>query len=145
MRRRVLPVRLNGCNSSDPDGTNPAFRWDFSDVETKAAGCETTRRYDRPGTYTARLTVTDRSGALNGTAQDTVAIRINAPPVASAGPDILSGGTVIDFDGSASADADGDPLTFRWDFGDGSPGWRRSAGYAYLCGGRQLSGVADGG
>jgi large repetitive protein len=115
------PVRLNGCNSSDPDGSNPAFRWDFSDVETKAAGCETTRRYDRPGTYTARLTVTDRSGALNGTAQDTVAIRINAPPVASAGPDILSGGTVIGFDGSASADPDGDPLTFRWDFGDGSP------------------------
>ncbi len=116
-----LAVRLNGCNSSDPDGTGPAFRWDFSDVEAKAAGCETVRHYDRPGTYTARLTVTDRSGALNGIAQDTVAIRINAPPVASAGPDILSGGTVIGFDGSASADADGDPLTFRWDFGDGSP------------------------
>lgn len=117
-----MTVRLNGCNSSDPDGTGPAFRWDFSDVETKAAGCETTRKYDRPGTYTARLTVTDRSGALNGTTQDTVAIRVNAPPVASAGPDILSGGTVIEFDGSASADADGDPLTYWWDFGDGSPG-----------------------
>ncbi|EWY41845.1 hypothetical protein N825_24365 [Skermanella stibiiresistens SB22] len=114
-------VRLNGCDSHDPDGNGPTFRWDFDDVEGKASGCETTRRYDKPGTHTARLTVTDRSGAFNGTAQDTVAIRVNAPPVAAAGPDILSGGTVIQFDGSASADPDGDPLTYRWDLGDGSP------------------------
>jgi len=122
--RRAPPgetVRLNGCNSFDPDGALSRFRWTFSDTDSVADTCETTRTFARPGTYTARLTVTDGSGALNGTAEGTVAIRINERPVASAGPDIVSGTTTVDFDASRSADADGDPLTFAWNFGDGSP------------------------
>ncbi len=122
--RRAAPgetVRLNGCNSFDPDGTLSRFRWTFGDTSAVAETCEATRNFAKPGTYSARLTVTDGSGALNGTAEDTVAIRINERPVASAGPDIVRGTTTVDFDGSASADADGDPLTYLWNFGDGSP------------------------
>ncbi|UEM25191.1 PKD domain-containing protein (plasmid) [Skermanella mucosa] len=137
--RRAAPgeeIRLNGCNSFDADGPLAAYRWTFSDTETRAESCATARRFEKPGSYTARLTVTDSSGALNGTAQDSVAIRINAAPVASAGPDIVSGTTVIDFDASSSADADGDPLTFRWDFGDGSePAGGERVTHAYAEGG----------
>ncbi len=41
----------------------------------------------------------------------------NAPPVADAGPDqTVKVGATVTLDGSASNDADGDPLTFKWSF-----------------------------
>ncbi len=114
-------VRFDAANSFDLDGAISAYRWDFSDDETAQLGREIVRAYREPGIYTARLTVTDDSGAINATAQDEVVIRINHAPVAAAGPDLDVGSTTVAFDGSQSADADGDALTYRWDFGDGTP------------------------
>jgi PKD repeat protein len=46
----------------------------------------------------------------------------NNPPVANAGGPYTgeAGTTLIQFNGSGSRDADNDPLTFEWEFGDGS-------------------------
>ena len=45
----------------------------------------------------------------------------NHQPLAQAGPDQTAGeGNIVCFDGSASTDADGDALTYSWDFGDGA-------------------------
>ena len=114
-------VRFDASNSFDLDGTISVYRWDFSDQDAIESGREVVRAYREPGVYTARLTVTDDSGAINATDQDEVVIRINHAPVAAAGPDLNLGGTTVTFDAAQSADADGDALTYRWDFGDGTP------------------------
>ncbi|HET6519196.1 MAG TPA: PKD domain-containing protein, partial [Geminicoccaceae bacterium] len=114
-------VRFDAGNSFDIDGGIADYRWDFSDREEFTPGREVVRTYDAPGVYTARLTVTDGSGAINATARDEVVIRINHAPVASAGSDVVTSSNTVTLDAARSADADGDPLTYRWDFGDGTP------------------------
>jgi large repetitive protein len=114
-------VTFDAAGSFDPDGGVVTYRWDFSDQPEPTFGPQVVRAYAAPGIYSAQLTVTDDSGAINAVDQDELAIRINHAPVAEAGPDVVTGQNTIAFDGSGSADADGDPLTYIWDFGDGSP------------------------
>ncbi len=61
---------------------------------------------------------------INGTPKapnSTTIVKINAPPIAKAGPDLTTEeGTSIILNGSESSDPDGDALTCTWDPGDGS-------------------------
>ena len=60
----------------------------------------------------------------------------NTPPVANAGSSYTGTEDVaITFDGSGSYDLDGDPLTYAWDFGDGSTGTSVNSTHAYTAGG----------
>ncbi|MDM8551286.1 PKD domain-containing protein [Desulfobacterales bacterium HSG2] len=103
-----------------------SFQWDLEDgvVENPKSEIRIRHRFERPGEYRVRLTVTDDSETACNTAEDVVNIRVNSPPVADAGGDreAYVGGAhdALLFDASGSSDADGDPLTFYWDFGDGT-------------------------
>ena len=57
------PASFNAAASSDPDGTVARYDWDFGDGTTLANGGPTpTHSYATPGTYVAKLTVTDNEG-----------------------------------------------------------------------------------
>ena len=61
---------------------------------------------------------------------------LNEPPVADAdGPYIGTEDVAITFNGSDSFDSDGNPLTYSWDFGDGSTGLGVNPTHAYTAGG----------
>jgi PKD repeat protein len=109
------------ATGSDADGDPLAYSWDFGDGGTSLRQSPD-HTYLAPGTYTAKVTVTDPQGAT-GTA--TVQIVVNDPPgnqapTVEAAGDPTAGKPPLTVQFSANgADPDGDALTYSWDFGDG--------------------------
>ncbi len=115
-------VQLDGSLSSDVDGDSLTFKWSFV---SKPGGSTATLSdttvvkpavdVDIAGTYTLQLIVND--GTVNS-APDTVTISTeNSAPVSRAGADqAVRVNDTVQLDGSASSDADGDTLTFKWSF-----------------------------
>jgi PKD repeat protein len=114
-------IKFDGSKSYDLDGKIISYQWDFGDGVRTAHTATTKRSFTRPGMYTATLTVIDNSGATNAQNQAKILVHVNSRPIAKPGKDMLACETTVPFDGSASADPDGDPLTYFWDFGDDSP------------------------
>lgn len=116
-------VTLDASASSDADGDVITYEWVAvsSPAGSKAAlssltVAKPTFTPDKPGTYAWNLIVND--GKLDSAA-DAVTLEVtgNRAPVAEASisaDGTVSQGTVVTLDGSASHDADGDALTFKW-------------------------------
>jgi large repetitive protein len=127
---------FDGSGSFDLDKDSLSFQWQFSDGKNPAVTAQTRRAFSLPGSYAAILTVSDNSNTDNSVSRDTVAVRVNGAPIANAGKNIFSCDKTLLFDGSASVDPDGDPLTFTWDYGDGSkPGLGAQVMHKYDRGG----------
>ena len=114
-------VNFDGSRSSDPDGGNLSYSWDFGADATSAddTGDMPSCSYSTPGDKIVELTVTDDEGA---TASDTVTIKVTTvdptTPVADAGDNqVVILGSEVSFDGSGST---GNNLSYSWDFGAGA-------------------------
>ncbi len=120
-------VSLDGSVSSDADGDTLTFHWTFASKPAGSLAFLSSANTaspafipDLPGAYVVQLIVND--GAVDSAA-DTVTVTaneagtppVNTAPEADAGMDqnVTTGDTVT-LDGSASMDADGDPLTYIW-------------------------------
>jgi len=115
-------VILDGSASHDVDKNALTYQWALTTKPTGSAaalGNSTTAMpnfvADVAGQYVGQLIVND--GTVSS-APDTVTITAgvgNTPPVANAGPDqIVAIGTTVALDGTASRDADGNALTWKW-------------------------------
>jgi PKD repeat protein len=71
-------VSFSSLGSTDPDGLITTYAWNFGDGGT-GSGQTISHTYTAPGTYTAKLTVTDNSG-LTGTASLTIVVNGTQPP-----------------------------------------------------------------
>ncbi len=149
-----VPVQFDGTGTFDPDGDLLTFLWSWGEVPPTAPGFgETpTHTYNDEGTYTVTLLVSD--GANNPVpGQVTVVIGEggeNLPPEADAGgPYNGIAGQTVQFNGSGSSDPDGDPLTYSWDFGDGTAGTGMTPTHTYAAAGNYTAtlivndGIAD--
>jgi hypothetical protein len=113
-------VQLNGSTSYDTDGDAITFLWSFTSRPGGSAAALSDPTAAKPtfvadlyGKYELSLTVTDPFGA---NATDTVIVSFeNVKPVANAGANqaVVAPSTVL-LDGTASSDANGDPLTYQW-------------------------------
>ena len=76
------PISFSGAASSDPDGYQLNYHWNFGDGST-ATGVAPTHTYSSAGTFTVTLTVDD-GRAVTGTASTSAAISLPPPPVITA-------------------------------------------------------------
>lgn len=116
-------VTLDGSESTDPEGQAIRYEWSFvtkPDGSTAQLSSATAPRptftADVAGSYELQLVVND--GELDSVADRVVitATESNRAPTANAGADqTVAVGSVVNLDGTASSDADGDPITYVWE------------------------------
>jgi MYXO-CTERM domain-containing protein len=130
-------IQFDGSGSSDPDGDTLTYAWDFGD-STSATGMMPTHTYTSSGGFRVTLVVNDsKANSDPGTATATIsAPPINIGPTANPGGPYSGGpGKPVTFDGSASSDPNGDPLTYAWDFGDGAMASGRTPTHTFAAAG----------
>ena len=112
-----LTVQFDGTGSFDPEGTPLSFAWDFCD-STTGTGATISQTHQAPGTYAAKLTVTDSGGATGtstaritpGNGPPSVTMRVTVTdPATGATLTKYRVGDNINFTGSAT-DTTGKPL-----------------------------------
>ncbi len=113
-------VTLNGSASTDIDGDPLTFTWRFVSVpQGSAAQLSNTHilfptfLVDKPGTYITQLIVND--GKVDSLPSTVNVTTVNTPPVANAGlGQSVAVNALVQLNGAASTDVDGNPLTYRW-------------------------------
>jgi PKD repeat protein len=130
-----LEITFDGSGSKDADNNKLTYAWDFGDGDT-GEGRVVKHAYAKGGEYTAKLTVSDNSDTNCGQSISTKSIILNRAPLANAGGDInICVEDKASFDASKSRDADGDSLSYVWDFGDGEKGEGKTISHKYAKGG----------
>ena len=105
-------------NSEDVDQEGLEYTWEFGDGST-GSGLLTTHSYSQTGQYTIQFKAQNSGGADSST----VSVTVVRPPqparvtTINANPNPVTEGDQVRFTSNVSGDS---PITYSWDFGDGS-------------------------
>jgi PKD repeat protein len=115
--------------SEDDDGYIISWDWDFGDGDTSSKK-DTTHKFSEKGTHYVTLKVTDNDGNQDSVTK-TVRI-INLPPQAdfTVSDETVKVGKEVSFIDSSN-DPEGEPMSYLWDFGDGSTSNQRNPVHKY--------------
>jgi PKD repeat protein len=127
------------CNfdatATDSDGDPLTYAWEFGDGGTSTAE-DPSHSYTGGGDYLVTLTVDD------GTSQTVVANTVTVTgPGGNNPPAVSFDWQCVDLDcsfDSTASDADGDLLTYAWDFGDGGSSSAEDPSHGFTSGGDYL-------
>ena len=122
------PIMSPNCNvftfdatgSADPENEKISYSWDFGDGNT-AVGPVVDHRYEKSGEYFVNLKITDNSGSE--CAEDSVSqkVIVNIPPyIEFSAPSRVCANIPVVMDASNSHDDADQPLSYYWNFGDGT-------------------------
>lgn len=128
-------VNFIGSLSSDIDGDALTYSWDFGDLTTSTE-VNPSHVYNTADTYVVTLTVND--GSVDSTTVITSAqidVANGIPVAVPGGPYTATENVFVSFDGSGSSDPEADPITYSWDFGDGTKGTGVNAQHTYTIAG----------
>ena len=133
----ALTCTATGAASTDADGTVAGYSWNWGDGSAAGSGATANHNYAAPGHFPVTLTVTDNAGATASAGSTaTPTAPVNQPPVAV--PAVTCLNLVCAADGAASTDPEGAPLSYVWNWGDGSTGSGSSTSHPYQAAGTYL-------
>ncbi len=102
--------------ANDTSGTGTKYTWNFGDGSPPVNGATVARLYSAAGRYTVTLTARNSAGSVTATAVQT--IRDPVVGLKARGPDTARVGETLAFTATVES---GLGVTYRWNFGDGSP------------------------
>ena len=131
-----LTCSFDGSTSSDPEGGQLTYDWDWGDGTTHGTTATPSHTFATGGTKTVTLTVTDPLGAQG---VDTVTASPVAPPANTAPTARITNaacsGLTCSFTGSTSSDPDSDTLLYSWSFGDNTTSTATNPSHTYATAG----------
>jgi PKD repeat protein len=117
-----LEVEFRDLSLGDPT----SWRWDFGDDSEISTKQNPIHRYERTGTYTVSLVVRNARGSDTETKYDYIAAGVPAAAFTASPTSGTAPLTVSFYDRST-----GNPVTWRWDFGDGAAAYGPSQSHTY--------------
>jgi|GEM_PF-3129407 len=133
-------IAFSNAGSFDPDNDPLTYNWDFGDG-TASTLPNPSHSYATAGLFSVSLSVDDGNG---GTDIDITSADISAPPppptnsnpsAIANGPYAGQVGAAIAISSAGSFDPDNDPLTYNWDFGDGTASTLPNPSHSYATAG----------
>ncbi|AKJ27098.1 hypothetical protein AAW51_0407 [Caldimonas brevitalea] len=126
---RELVFAASGSTAS---GSPVTFEWNFGDGAPMATGGLVQHTFSDQGHYTVTVTLRSQSGATAVARRDLDIVLNTAPSdiVIEWPSQTIPAHAAVHFVGRA-IDADGDPITYRWNFGDGQTATGRALIHAF--------------